>query len=65
MSKHNLVVNAIDTATTEGRWKRFVSLEEPAARSRADKTIKINETEHMRKQNTILPAVSILAFPDG
>src|SRR5271155_611219 len=61
----NFVQNATATATTEGRWKLRVLLLDPVASSRHEKAIKMNDTAVIKKQKTMLPAVSIRAFPAG
>lgn len=59
---------AIATAMTEGRWNDFTPdllRGAPWASSMAESTMMMLETAVMRKQKTMLPAVSMRAFPDG
>ena len=68
MNSDSFTQNATATAITEGKWKLFVSsLSDPSPSDIciADRTIRIHETAFMMKQKTMLPAVSILALPDG
>ena len=53
------------TAITEGRCRAFVFVELPFFSSKRDKAIIIQETAVMRKQNTMFPAVSMRALPEG
>ena len=59
------MTKAMLTAMTEGRWKVEVEVSDPRASSRIEKAMSMKETEVMRKQKTMFPAVSIRAFPEG
>lgn len=50
---------------TDGRKKSLVSSAEPAARSRADMTIRTSETENMMNEKTMFPVVEMRARPEG
>lgn len=65
-NRQNFVVNATPTAMIDGKWNSVVSSAPLlVAMSREDMTIRMSETDIMRKQNTILPAVSRRALPEG
>lgn len=65
MNKANFVQKATATAITDGKWKDLVAAFDPLMSSIAERTIRRKDTAVIRKQNTIFPAVSILAFPEG
>src|SRR5436305_15329786 len=53
------------TAIKDARWKPFVPAWLLATSSCRENAIRINETAVIRKQNTMLPAVSMRALPAG
>lgn len=65
MNKANFVQKATATDITDGKWKALVADFEPAASSLTERTIRRKDTAVIRKQKTMFPAVSILAFPEG
>lgn len=53
------------TTTTEGRCSALVSCSGGDLSSSRDSTMMMKDTEVIRKQKTMLPAVSMRALPEG